>query len=122
MHTTVSGGTTNQNARTEMTAVLTDAEWLRIALVLPCRRQLTGRRRSTTLRAVVEAILWQRHTRRPWRHLPAEYPKWQTVYGYFRRWNRDGTLRRIREVLQTSPMRVHAPAESKNVNFHSQRY
>nr|WP_329542755.1 transposase [Streptomyces sp. NBC_01358] len=27
----------------------------------------------------------------PWRYLPWEYGLWQTVYGLFRRWQRDGT-------------------------------
>lgn len=30
-------------------------------------------------------------TRAPWRDLPTEYGPWQTVYGLFRHWQRDGT-------------------------------
>ena len=33
-------------------------------------------------------VLW---TGCQWRALPSEYPHWNTVYGYFRRWRQDGT-------------------------------
>lgn len=31
----------------------------------------------------------------PWRDVPARYGPWQTVYGLFRRWQRDGTWLQI---------------------------
>ena len=31
----------------------------------------------------------------PWRDVPGRYGKWETVYGLFRRWQRDGTWARI---------------------------
>ncbi len=36
----------------------------------------------------------------PWRDVPERYGPWQTVYGLFRRWQRDGTWKRILERLQ----------------------
>jgi transposase len=36
----------------------------------------------------------------PWRDLPARYGPWQTVYGLFRRWQRDGTWQQILTALQ----------------------
>ncbi|MGW9033121.1 IS5 family transposase [Streptomyces sp. NPDC055722] len=41
----------------------------------------------------------------PWRDLPREYGPWQTVYGLFRRWQRDGTWPMLLTSLQT---RAHA--------------
>jgi putative transposase len=35
-----------------------------------------------------------------WRYLPREYPPWQTVYGYFRTWRKDGTWQRIHDRLR----------------------
>lgn len=35
-----------------------------------------------------------------WRDLPPRYGPWQTVYGLFRRWQRDGTWKRILTQLQ----------------------
>ena len=30
-----------------------------------------------------------------WRYLPAGFPSWRTVYGYFAAWRDDGTLARL---------------------------
>jgi transposase len=35
-----------------------------------------------------------------WRYLPADYPPWQTVYGYFAAWRDDGTLARLHAELR----------------------
>ena len=36
----------------------------------------------------------------PWRDVPPAYGPWQTVYGLFRCWQRDGTWRAILTALQ----------------------
>ena len=36
-----------------------------------------------------------------WRYLPADFPPWQTVYGYFATWRDDGTLARLHAELRT---------------------
>ena len=36
-----------------------------------------------------------------WRYLPADFPPWQTVYGYFAAWRDDGTLARLHAALRT---------------------
>jgi putative transposase len=35
-----------------------------------------------------------------WRLLPHEFPAWQTVYGYFRRWTVKGLWQRIHDTLR----------------------
>ena len=35
-----------------------------------------------------------------WRYLPADFPPWQTVYGYFAAWRDDGTLARLHARLR----------------------
>ncbi|MFD0432162.1 IS5 family transposase [Streptomyces zhihengii] len=42
------------------------------------------------LRRLIDGIRWRVRTGAPWRDLPSEYGPWQTVYGHFRRWQRDG--------------------------------
>jgi putative transposase len=44
------------------------------------------------LQQVVNAILYLVFTGCQWRFLPKDYPHWRTVYGYFARWQTDGTL------------------------------
>ena len=43
-------------------------------------------RRATPVRRVVGAIAWHLRVGGPWRALPAGWPPWRTVYGWFRRW------------------------------------
>src|SRR3954470_18131777 len=42
--------------------------------------------RATPIRRVVGAIVWHLRVGGPWRALPAGWPPWRTVYGWFRRW------------------------------------
>lgn len=37
----------------------------------------------------------------PWRDLPERFGPWQTIYGLFRRWQRDGTWARLLDALRT---------------------
>ena len=75
---------------------LSDARWRLIASCLP-ERAPGGRGRPPvhSPRQVVNAILYVSRTGCPWRYLPAGYPPWPTVYGYFARWRDDGTLARL---------------------------
>jgi putative transposase len=42
--------------------------------------------RRTPLRPVVAALAWHLRVGGAWRALPAGFPAWHTVYGWFRRW------------------------------------
>src|SRR3954453_23441411 len=42
--------------------------------------------RATPARRVAGAIAWHPRVGGPWRALPAGWPPWRTVYGWFRRW------------------------------------
>ncbi|HET6917831.1 MAG TPA: transposase [Jiangellaceae bacterium] len=46
-------------------------------------------------RRLVEAILYVNRTGCSWRQLPHDFPPWDTVYWYFKRWNADGTTDRV---------------------------
>jgi transposase len=35
-----------------------------------------------------------------WRYLPKDFPPWQTVFWYFRRWRTDGTIDRVHDALR----------------------
>lgn len=51
-------------------------------------------------RQVVNGILWRLRHGTPWREIPPRYGPWQTCYDRFRRWDRDGTWRRLLRQLQ----------------------
>lgn len=78
---------------------LTDGQWAALAPLLPppSRR---GRPRAADVRRVVDGILYVLRTGCQWRYLPREYPPWQTVYWYFRRWQHDGSWARINDALR----------------------
>lgn len=73
---------------------LTDAQWQRLAALLPAA-SVRGRPPKWERRQLIDGIRWRIRIGSPWRDVPAEYGPWQTVYGLFRRWQRDGTWDRI---------------------------
>ena len=80
---------------------LTDAQWQVIAAHLPGHvAGGRGRPRIWPARRIVEAILYLDRTGCAWRYLPAGFPPWQTVYGYFAAWRDDGTLARLHGQLR----------------------
>ncbi|MEV0376057.1 IS5 family transposase, partial [Streptomyces sp. NPDC050636] len=50
---------------------------------------------------MIDGIRWRVRTDAPWRDLPTEYGPWQTVYGLFRRWQRQGVWSVVLTGLQT---------------------
>jgi putative transposase len=76
---------------------LTDAEWSRIAPLLP-RAPKRGRRRSVDLREILNAIRYMARSGGGWRMLPKDFPPWQTVYWWFRRFVRLLLFRTIHDI------------------------
>ena len=81
---------------------LTDRQWAIVEPLLPDLPPAGpgGRPPSHDKREIVNAILYQVRAGAAWRMLPGkDFPPWQTVYGYFRDWRRDGTLDRLHDAL-----------------------
>ncbi len=57
-------------------------------------------RKPIDRRRIVDAILYWNRTGCQWRYLPADFPKWSTVYGVYRAWRLDGTWKRIHDTLR----------------------
>jgi putative transposase len=70
---------------------LSDAEWIYLGSLLPPPKT-SGRPRTHSLRAVLNAIFYVLRSGCPWRLLPRDLPPWKTVYHYFRQWRIDGTF------------------------------
>src|SRR6266704_1684750 len=62
---------------------LSDAEFALLSPMLPPAKP-GGRPRTTLLREVLDGLFHVLRTGCQWRHLPAAYPPWSTVYGYWR--------------------------------------
>jgi transposase len=84
--------------QTRYTSDLTDQEWERIAPLLP-KDKTVGCWRTTDLRDVLDAIFYRADNGVKWRNLPKDFPPWETVYGYFRRWVKLGVWEQINEVM-----------------------
>lgn len=78
---------------------LSDAEWKLVAPLLPPAKH-TGRKREVKEREVVNAIFYLLHNGCIWRDLPKDLPPWQTVYKYFRRWQRLGVWQQLHTQLR----------------------
>jgi transposase len=78
---------------------LTNEQWARLAVLLPTGIK-SGRPPKWTKRQLIDGIRWRTRTGAPWRDVPARYGPWQTVYGLFRRWQRDGTWQQLLTHLQ----------------------
>jgi transposase len=78
---------------------LTDAQWELLEPLLPA---VSGRGRPPkwTRRQLIDGVRWRTRAGTPWRDVPERYGSWQSVYGLFRRWQRDGTWARILAGLQ----------------------
>ncbi|MGO8751413.1 MAG: transposase [Thermoguttaceae bacterium] len=79
---------------------LTDAQWDALRQSIPAG-SARGANRRTSMRAVIDAILYITHRDVAWRKLPKNFPPWQTAYGYYARWKRDGTWQEIRNALNS---------------------
>ena len=78
---------------------LTDGQWAVLEPLLPASSN-RGRPPKWSRRQLIDAIRWRIRTGAPWRDVPELYAPWSTVYGRFRRWQRDGTWARILASLQ----------------------
>jgi transposase len=79
---------------------LTDEQWALIEPMVPVRGG--GRPAIHPRRRIVEAILYVNRTGCAWRQLPHDFPPWDTVYWYFKRWNAEGTTDRIHDALRAA--------------------
>lgn len=84
---------------------LTDAQWAWVEPVVSQKHQPEHWLRRHSLREIVNALLYQLRTGCGWDHLPHDLPPKGTVYDYFRRWTRDGTLQRLHDTLRDAVRR-----------------
>ena len=73
---------------------LTDSQWEMIAKLLE-----DGRKPQHSLQTMVDAIFDVTKTGVQWRNLPNDFPKWQLVYYYFRKWSKAPIIAGIDQIL-----------------------
>ena len=76
---------------------LTDAEWERIAPLIPKPSRL-GRKPDVDYREIMNAIRYIARSGVGWRMLPKDFPPWPTVYWWFRRFVRQFLFHTIHDI------------------------
>lgn len=79
---------------TKQWARLTDSQWDQVKLYLTA-----DRKRKYALRDIFDAILWLVRTGAQWRNLASRFPPYRSVFYYFSKWSRDGTLETVNDAL-----------------------
>jgi transposase len=79
---------------------LSDAQWTRLAPLLPPQTRSGRGRPAKDHRTIIDAILWRLATGAPWRDLPERFGSWRTVYSRFRRWQQAGVWDQVLATLQ----------------------
>jgi putative transposase len=96
---------------------LSDAQW---ELIAPLVAGKVGDRGGTgdDNRLFVDAVLWVVRSGAPWRFLPAEFGKWNSVYVRFNRWAKGGIWQRIFKALVRDPDFAYRIIDSTVVRAH----
>jgi transposase len=97
--------------------VLNDAQWARIAELIPGKTGDPGRSGADN-RLCVEAVLWIVRTSAPWRDLPATFGHWNSVFRRFRRWAVAGVFERMFKALREDPDFEYVIADGTIVRVH----
>ena len=85
--------------------LLNDAQWERIAPLLPGKDGDPGRSGADN-RLFIEGVLWLVRVGAPWRDLPEAFGKWGSVWKRYRRWALKGVFERIFAALSGDPERL----------------
>jgi putative transposase len=78
---------------------LSDEEWKYIEPHMPAPKG-HGRPRIHSLREILNATFYVLRSGCQWRMLPNDFPRWPTVYHYFRKWRIDGTWERVNRAIR----------------------
>ena len=77
---------------------LSDHQWEQIAHLFPANGKPGGQWKDHRL--MLHGILWILATGAGWRDLPERFGPWETVYGRFRLWTRNGLWEQLLQHLQ----------------------
>lgn len=84
---------------------MTDEVWAILEPQVPAGKP-GGRPPKYSRRAILDAILYTVRQGCTWRALPADLPHWNTVFWYFREWQKDGTWDKIEDALRRAVRRA----------------
>lgn len=105
---------------------MTDGEWAEVRPLLPVPGWMRGRGGQPEAychRAILDAIRYLVDNGIKWRAMPADFPPWDGVYAFFRRWRDHGLVKefhdrlraRVREKLGKDPEPTAGVIDSQSV-------
>ena len=98
-------------------SMLKHSQWERIAPLLPGKPGDPGRSAADN-RRFLEAVLWIARTGAPWRDLPEQFGRWNSVFRRFRRWTLKGVFERVFRSLSGDPDFEYAIIDGTIVRVH----
>lgn len=90
---------------------VTEEQWALVKRFIPVYPG--GRPRKTSMRDVLDAILYLVRTGCQWRYLPKDFPPKSTVWGYFDEWRHNGTLEEIHDNLRDRIRKQEKPGRPR---------
>ena len=97
--------------------LLTDAQWARLAPLLPGQAHTRGVTAADT-RLFVEAVLWRLRCGVSWRDLPERFGAWSTGFARFSRWKKSGVWAQALAALQAQTGLQKLLVDSTTVRAH----
>jgi putative transposase len=98
---------------------LSDAQWERIALLLPGKVSDPGRT-GVDNRLFLNGVLWVLRSGAHWRDLPERYGKWKSLHKRFTRWAKAGVWERVFASLIKDRNNQYLMLDSTLVRAHQQ--
>ena len=96
---------------------LTSQQWSKILEFLRSEPNLYIGQQADCKR-FIEAVLWMSRSGAPWRFLPADYGKWNSVYKRFGRWSDNGVWERMHQYFIDEPDMEYLIIDSTIVRAH----
>jgi transposase len=97
--------------------ILTDAQWAKMEPHCLGKPTDPGRTGSDN-RMFLEAVLWIARTSSPWRDLPKEFGRWNTVFTRFRYWVKADVFKAIFDAVSDDPDMEYAMVDATIVKVH----
>ena len=98
---------------------LSEAQWARIALLLPGKATDPGRTAADN-RLFVNGVLWVLRSGAFWQHLPERYGKLKSVHARFTRWAKNGVWEKVFAELIKARDNKYLMLDSTLVRVHQQ--
>lgn len=97
---------------------LSNEEWARIKDMLPPENTGKKGRPGKDNRNMLNGMLWITRSGSQWRNLPECYGPWESVYSRFRKWQENGVLEAVFQMLSSDADMENLSIDSTSIRVH----